>query len=155
MALTNHLWVILGCDFCAPVYFFLKYKACPYFQIPMGLSTEEVFCPGCQASLDFFAEALYFMHNLHNSVTTKSQSRCPCYDKYFRITFASPVQECLLWASRWEDQSFWEPFHSSFATDKLTCDIYAPPCPCTPQWYYQQWKVILSVLKSTWYWLLL
>lgn len=144
VTLTNHLWVILECDFYAPAYFFLKYKACPYFKIPQGLSTKEVFGPGCQGSLDFFAEGFYFVHNLHNPVWFQNLNRA--------ALVISPSVSCSLLLSKnvsWEvsehhvrnTKIFRSPFHSSFATDKLTGNIKQHlPHPCSPQWYYQCWK---------------
>lgn len=80
MALTHHLWLIWGCDFYAPAYFFFIYKACWYFRIPLDLITGEAFWSSLPGK--FFAEAFYF-------VITKPQPHHSCYNKSFCILLSS------------------------------------------------------------------
>lgn len=148
IALKNHLWVILGCDVYAPAYFFLKYKACLKFKTPVSLSTEELFGPGCQKSLDFFAEALNFMHN---SIWLQNLS-------LIALVILSPSVSCSLLISKnvlWEGSEHHVGRtkvcrgHSTLFLPQLTCSIKQHPTPPLLP------TVILSVLKSTWFWLLL
>lgn len=152
MTLTNHLWVILEYDFYAPAYFFLKYKACQYFKIPMSLHTKEILRPG---KSDCFKEVFYFVHNLQNSMWFQNLN--------FAALVVSPSVSCscllpknVSWEgfkeSCWEDQNLQEPFCSTLATDKLTCDIkqhLSHPCPHSDIISVENHVILVAAQKMT------
>ena len=119
--------------------FFFKSEACLYFKIPMGLSPQEACSPGCQGGLDFFAEAFYFVHNLHNSVWFPNPN--------LAALVLSPSASCSLLSKNvsWEASEHHvgntKIFRSHSPLCCLTCDIKQHlPHPCSPQWYYQCWQ---------------